>query len=339
MITRYQGQDVCFRFRYHTLQKLFHNRCCELNIYTYTYNQVVISKFINIQVISDYQNPKTAAMPPRCTQFSSSAVIASQILDNVQIEGDYIPEYDGHTIESSRNTASSPTPSQQLLHGEDNLPGLTFDIDWDGIRFSNGELVTKTGKLGYCIVHRRQHGGRGKTSNIWQFGANLSYTAPGQRPKPYWLCKECHLTNRNPKSQLYVASGHASISNHLLCKHSIDEDRKQILHRAATMKRYQSYLEEPIPLVKVGNPLKFWIQMSKDPSYRYPKLAKLGIHVQSAPAMSSECERVFSEAKRLITDDRNLLSEVTIQAIQCQKNWLDNGLVHSELANAITAEK
>ncbi len=177
-------------------------------------------------------------MPPRSTQFSSPAVTGSRTIENAQIEDDYIPGYDDHTTESSGNAASSPTPSQQLLHGEDTLPGLIFDIAWDEIRFSNGELVTKTGKLGYRIVHRRQHGGRGKISSIWQFGANLSYTALGQRPKPYWLCKECHLTKRNPKSQLYVASGHASISNHLLCKHSIDEDGKQIPRGAATMKRF-----------------------------------------------------------------------------------------------------
>lgn len=44
--------------------------------------------------------------------------------------------------------------------------------------------------------------------------------------------------------------------------------------------------------------------------------------------MSSHCERVFSQAKRVITDDRNQLGSATIEAIQCQNNWLDN----SELA-------
>lgn len=40
------------------------------------------------------------------------------------------------------------------------------------------------------------------------------------------------------------------------------------------------------------------------------------------PAMSSECERAFSAAKKMITDERYNLKEVIIEADQCLKSWL-----------------
>jgi len=44
----------------------------------------------------------------------------------------------------------------------------------------------------------------------------------------------------------------------------------------------------------------------------------------SVPAMSAECERVFSQAKLTVSHQRNRLLGDTIEAIQCMKNWLGN---------------
>ena len=41
----------------------------------------------------------------------------------------------------------------------------------------------------------------------------------------------------------------------------------------------------------------------------------------SIPAMSAECERVFSSAKKLITPERNALANDTIEACECLKAW------------------
>jgi hypothetical protein len=48
--------------------------------------------------------------------------------------------------------------------------------------------------------------------------------------------------------------------------------------------------------------------------------------------MSSECERAFSAAKRLITDDRYCLKSDIIKADQYVKSWLKNGIVDSYAA-------
>lgn len=85
------------------------------------------------------------------------------------------------------------------------------------------------------------------------------------------------------------------------------------------------------PLQSVNNPLHFWIAKSKDSMNPYAGLTKLALDIYSIPAMSAECERVFSQAKRVVTADRNSLKGNTIEAIQCQKNWLSQHLVHSDL--------
>lgn len=64
---------------------------------------------------------------------------------------------------------------------------------------------------------------------------------------------------------------------------------------------------------------------------RVSKVAKLAINVFSIPAMSAEFGQVLSQTKRLITDDQNRLGELSIGAVQCQKNWLNNRAVRSSL--------
>jgi hypothetical protein len=50
------------------------------------------------------------------------------------------------------------------------------------------------------------------------------------------------------------------------------------------------------------------------------------------PAMSSECERAFSSAKRLIAEQRYNLKSDIIEADQCLRSWLKNGIADGQLA-------
>ncbi|KAJ0130143.1 Uncharacterized protein HZ326_26747 [Fusarium oxysporum f. sp. albedinis] len=45
------------------------------------------------------------------------------------------------------------------------------------------------------------------------------------------------------------------------------------------------------------------------------------------PAMSAECERVFSQTKKVITDERNRLKSDTVAALECQKHLLRTGML------------
>jgi hypothetical protein len=65
---------------------------------------------------------------------------------------------------------------------------------------------------------------------------------------------------------------------------------------------------------------QYWLRQRKLPSvYR---LAQMGLDMASIPAMSSDCERVFSQGKLLITGQRNRLKADIIEATQCLRMWL-----------------
>ena len=82
----------------------------------------------------------------------------------------------------------------------------------------------------------------------------------------------------------------------------------------------------------IADPLTWWLTQG---SIHYPILTKIALNLFSVPAMSSACERVFSLAKKVVTDERNRLSADTIEADECQKWWLLKGLVPSSLTNCI----
>jgi len=49
--------------------------------------------------------------------------------------------------------------------------------------------------------------------------------------------------------------------------------------------------------------------------------------------MSTECERVFSSAKKLITPERNQLAEDIIETCECIKPWWRNSLIEQQFGH------
>lgn len=64
----------------------------------------------------------------------------------------------------------------------------------------------------------------------------------------------------------------------------------------------------------------------------FPTLAKLAFKLLAIPGMSAECERAFSQAKRMITDERFSLKQDVIEAEQCLKSWLINKVADGQKA-------
>ncbi|KNG45919.1 transposase-like protein [Stemphylium lycopersici] len=73
----------------------------------------------------------------------------------------------------------------------------------------------------------------------------------------------------------------------------------------------------------VENPLEWWVHHASD----YLVLSKMAFDLFSCPAMSSEYERVFSQTKKVITDERNRLNSDTVAAIECQKHLLRTSML------------
>lgn len=76
-------------------------------------------------------------------------------------------------------------------------------------------------------------------------------------------------------------------------------------------------------------PLRWWRERGES---SYLILAAMAYDLFSLPGMSSECERSFSAAKRMITDARYQLKTDIIEADQCVKSWFKHGLANGQHA-------
>ena len=74
---------------------------------------------------------------------------------------------------------------------------------------------------------------------------------------------------------------------------------------------------KPSKQTLVNEPLRWWRERGE---LLYPTLASMAYDLFSIPAMSAECERAFSLAKKLITDERYNLKADIIEADQCIKS-------------------
>jgi hypothetical protein len=87
--------------------------------------------------------------------------------------------------------------------------------------------------------------------------------------------------------------------------------------------------EPPTDLLGVA---EYW----KARESEWPHLAKMAYDFLSIPAMSSECERVFSSCAKLTTPESSKLSGKTLWHYECLKNWQRRGAIKMEMfGNAI----
>jgi len=89
---------------------------------------------------------------------------------------------------------------------------------------------------------------------------------------------------------------------------------------------FERYIRnDPTPVIDPNtfNPIFWW----NDSKAVFPSLHLYAFDTLAIPAMSAECERVFSSAKKLITPERNRLAEDIIEASECLKNWWDRQLI------------
>ncbi len=91
--------------------------------------------------------------------------------------------------------------------------------------------------------------------------------------------------------------------------------------QTVTVDDYEAYKSSPT--IPINDVISWW----RDHQTTYPKLSQMEFDLLSIPAMSAECERIFDLAKLVITTQKNSLSDSTIEAIQCMKNWLDKNTI------------
>lgn len=78
--------------------------------------------------------------------------------------------------------------------------------------------------------------------------------------------------------------------------------------------------DPPFKLEGSDSLVSFWLRKRRVKATA--NLAQMALDMASIPAMSSECERVFSQAKLMITGQRHRLKSDIIEASQCLRAWL-----------------
>jgi hAT family C-terminal dimerisation region len=85
-----------------------------------------------------------------------------------------------------------------------------------------------------------------------------------------------------------------------------------------TFDEYESYCnEKPLPKAP-PHLIQYWNRQAVNT----PSLAQMALDLLAIPAMSAECERVFSSTKILISDHRNRLKDDIIEANECVRYWI-----------------
>jgi hypothetical protein len=74
---------------------------------------------------------------------------------------------------------------------------------------------------------------------------------------------------------------------------------------------------------EVRDPIAYWLENE----VKYPRLSRMALDVMTVPAMSAECERLFSAVGLMVTPLRNRLDAGTIGLVQSLRSWLQAGLI------------
>jgi hypothetical protein len=71
----------------------------------------------------------------------------------------------------------------------------------------------------------------------------------------------------------------------------------------------------------------------RTPSSTWPELAAIAFDLMAVPAMSSECERIFSSCSKITTPESGRLLGKTLWYHQCLKNRQGRGAIKLALYN------
>jgi hypothetical protein len=152
--------------------------------------------------------------------------------------------------------------------------------------------------------------------------ANLQIQLLLDHCKAWW---EHEYPQRNPLSDDEEEPLIPQVKQNILEKFCFGDFNKSIVPpNGRRTDDFQQYLKQTRPTTfkaKEADIATWWTES------RYPTLRQLAYDTVSCPAMSAECERVFSAAGQMLTPSRNALHSDVIEACQCLKYWWDQGFV------------
>jgi hypothetical protein len=97
------------------------------------------------------------------------------------------------------------------------------------------------------------------------------------------------------------------------------------------MDELEKYLSSPP--VPEADPIGWWLEKPQQDAFPYlsKMLSRMALDLLSVPAMSADVEHLFSAAKITLTDRRNRMGMVLMEALECLKSWLGISSFEEEL--------
>ena len=87
---------------------------------------------------------------------------------------------------------------------------------------------------------------------------------------------------------------------------------------------FDKYINSPPTVFATPHNCIPWLRSQ---SNLWPSITQHALDLLSIPAMSAELERVFSQAKRTITSDRNALGDHTIEILELMSYWWRQNII------------
>lgn len=87
---------------------------------------------------------------------------------------------------------------------------------------------------------------------------------------------------------------------------------------------FDKYISGPPTIFATPHDCIPWL---RSPQNLWPSITQHALDLLSIPAMSTELERVFSQAKRTITPDRNALDDHTIEILELMRYWWKRNII------------
>lgn len=85
---------------------------------------------------------------------------------------------------------------------------------------------------------------------------------------------------------------------------------------------YDAWLADKADKAHPQDVFQYWYERR----HKYPRLSRMALDFLTIPAMSSECERLFSSAGRMMTQQRTSLAAAMVSMCQALRSWYRSGI-------------
>ncbi|KAG7404258.1 hypothetical protein Forpe1208_v015706 [Fusarium oxysporum f. sp. rapae] len=192
----------------------------------------------------------------------------------------------------------------------------------DGLRHRDVIIATRNRSVLQAIAKPRQQSGQGTIQEIYKHAERLK--KGGNAIKMRWTSSTNDSLVLGARAKAEARKATDSGCRATKPPYQARSTRLRIL---LAQRRQRMMLPEGTSVSgsdkDVADPVEYWVLKR----FEYPRLSRMALDVMTVPAMSSECERLFSATGLMVTPLRNRLDAGTVGLIQTLRSWLRAGII------------